>query len=409
MTARTPAAPTASSRIVSIDIFRGLTMTVMVFVNALAEIRGIPQWSRHEPAVVDAMTYVDMVFPFFLFLVGLSLPLAIRARLKKNPSMPALWLHVILRSLSLVVLGLILANADAGSRTLMGLSPGVWGLLALGGGILLWNVYPGFASGSRLVLGLKLLGLALLVVMYAIFRRMVHTPDGTAHAAWLDFSYPEILGIIGYTYFAVCVLYIPTRRWVWAPLAWFAALIGFNCVSTAAHLGFADHPAWYLWPFNNGAFGAMVMAGAVVSTIFLGKHRWHAHGQKSLLAIAFGLATLASGGLLASLGISKIRATPTWALVSVGAATLFFTLIYWICDVRKHSRWAAFAHPAGANTLMTYLLPDLCYYGFLATGSTFYATHWSSGAPGAFKSALFTVCILALSALLTRCKVRMQL
>lgn len=103
-------------RIASIDIFRGLTMAVMIFVNELAGVRGLPWWTDHAKANWDVMTYVDMVYPFFLFIVGLAIPLAIRARLKKNPSMPALWWHVLLRSASLIVLGLILANADKVDR-----------------------------------------------------------------------------------------------------------------------------------------------------------------------------------------------------------------------------------------------------------------------------------------------------
>ena len=66
------------ARLASIDIFRGLTMTVMIFVNELSGVKGLPWWNYHMKANVDAMTYVDMVFPFFLFIVGLSMPLAIR-------------------------------------------------------------------------------------------------------------------------------------------------------------------------------------------------------------------------------------------------------------------------------------------------------------------------------------------
>ena len=46
----TSVAATASTRIVSIDIFRGLTIAVMIFVNELAEIRGLPWWTYHAHA-----------------------------------------------------------------------------------------------------------------------------------------------------------------------------------------------------------------------------------------------------------------------------------------------------------------------------------------------------------------------
>lgn len=402
----TERAPRAGSvRVASIDIFRGLTMVVMIFVNELAGVRGLSRWTYHMPANVDAMTYVDMVYPFFLFIVGLSLPLAIRHRLKKSGSAPALWLHVILRSFSLVVLGLILANADKGDPARMGISRSVWALLALTGGVLVWNVYPGLERRPVVVRILRFTGLLLMAAMLIIFRRTTH--DG--HAAWIDFSYPEILGLIGFTYFAVAILYIPTRRWLWAPLAWFIALVAFNSVSVAKWIGFPSRAPLYLWPFGNGSWVSITMAGVVASTIFLGAHRWQSHRQKTLLAVIFGIACFAAGWLLTPLGISKIRATPTWCLYSVGAATVSFALLHWISDVKKQTRWAIFARPAGANTLMTYLLPDFYAFFVALTGLSYFETHFSAGWPGVFKSVIFTAFILGIAAILTKLKVRMHL
>ena len=67
-------------RIVSIDAFRGLTILVMVFVNQLAGVSGVPQWARHMKADADAMSFVDVVFPAFLFIVGMSIPFALNQR-----------------------------------------------------------------------------------------------------------------------------------------------------------------------------------------------------------------------------------------------------------------------------------------------------------------------------------------
>lgn len=64
---RITAERTTAVRVASIDVQRGLTMMVMVFVNELAGVRGLAWWTYHAKADVDAMTYVDMVFPFFLF------------------------------------------------------------------------------------------------------------------------------------------------------------------------------------------------------------------------------------------------------------------------------------------------------------------------------------------------------
>ena len=74
-----------SNRILSIDIFRGLTIFLMVFVNDLAGVSDIPAWMKHVPADFDGMTFVDVVFPAFLFIVGMAVPFAVKNRLERNP------------------------------------------------------------------------------------------------------------------------------------------------------------------------------------------------------------------------------------------------------------------------------------------------------------------------------------
>jgi heparan-alpha-glucosaminide N-acetyltransferase len=401
------ASSTRANRVASIDIFRGLTMTLMIFVNELAAIKGLPWWNYHAPAKVDAMTYVDMVFPAFLFILGMTVPIALEHRLRKNPSMPALWLHVILRTIALVVLGLILANAELGSPSLMGFDPMLWTILALMGAVLYWNVYSRSERHKTLFRILKFSGLALMVVMFAIFRRT--TPDG--HAAWISTSYPEILGLLGYTYLAVSILYIATRRWRWAPLVWFIAMTVLCIAMTAKWIVLPHGLPLYLWPFGNGAMASIALAGVVTSGIFVDNHgsRWKTPRQKSVAAISFAGVTLLCGWLLTSLGISKIRATPTWCLYSIGCSVLLFTLLYWICDVRRAVRWAAFTRPAGENTLLTYLLPDFYFFIASACGFTYFAEHANSGIPGVLRCLIFSALILALAALLTKWKLKLQI
>jgi heparan-alpha-glucosaminide N-acetyltransferase len=395
------AGQTTSTRVVSIDIFRGITMAVMIFVNDLASVHGLSKWTYHMPANVDAMTYVDMVYPAFLFIVGMSLPLAVRQRLRRSPSIGRLWLHIALRSLALLALGLILANVDYCDSARMHLSPEVWALLGLGGAILLWNVYTGLSS--KVVLVLRLVGAALLVFVFAIFRRAV--PGGEA---WINFSYPEILGLIGLTYFAVCLLYIPTRRWRLAPLVWLIVLVAYNSACRAQWIRL-DHVPLYLWPFGNGAMPSLIMAGIVTSLIFLDEGRISSPIRKMQLGLLMAVLAFAAGWFLRPLGISKIRATPTWALWTVAACCLLFTALYWLCDVKKHTRWAWLVRPAGSNTLLTYLIPDIYYFLAALTGTAYLEEHWNQGWPGVIRAVAFTVAILLVAHAATRARLRMQL
>ncbi|WP_260736781.1 DUF5009 domain-containing protein [Tunturiibacter lichenicola] len=410
-TARLPATHSEklirAPRVASIDIFRGLTMTLMIFVNELAEVKGLPWWNYHAPANINVMTYVDMVFPAFLFILGMTIPIALEHRFRKNNSMPQLWLHIVQRTIALLALGFILANAEQGNSALMGLGTNLWTILALIGAVLFWNVYPNSDRYRTLFRVFRFSGLALMVVMFAIFRRT--TPDG--HTAWINPSYPEILGLLGYTYLAVSFLYLTTRRWRSAPFAWFLILTVLCIASTGKWIPFPGRLPLYMWPFGNGAMASIAMAGVATSSIFVEGHGAQATTlrEKAIFATLFGAAALILGWLLTPLGISKIRATPTWCLYSIGCSVLLFTILYWVCDVKKLVSWARFARPAGENTLLTYLLPDFYFFIVSACGFTYFTTHANFGLLGALRCMVFTALILALSALLTRWKLRLHI
>jgi heparan-alpha-glucosaminide N-acetyltransferase len=91
MTADSPqsAAAVSSSRVTSIDALRGFVMFMMIFVNDLAGApeKIVPDWmahfsDRHKEG--SGMTFVDLVFPAFLFIVGMSIPFALGSRLNKG-------------------------------------------------------------------------------------------------------------------------------------------------------------------------------------------------------------------------------------------------------------------------------------------------------------------------------------
>ena len=212
------------------------------------------------------MTYVDMVFPFFLFIVGMSMPLSIEQRLKRNGSLARLWMHVLLRSLSLLVLGLILANAEKADPARMGISGSVWALLGLMSAGLYLNVYPKSEWWLKYAPVFRAVGFLGVAIAFAIFRRAAH--DG--RAAWIDFSYPEILGLIAFAYFSAAVLYIPARGWKWAAPTGFVLMLALNVACPARVLTFPGRLSIYEWPFGNGSHTALVMGGIVAAQMFFG-------------------------------------------------------------------------------------------------------------------------------------------
>ena len=64
----------------AIDMLRGLTMFLMVLVNDLWTVDRVPAWIEHTAATQDGMGLADIVFPMFLFSVGMSIPYALELR-----------------------------------------------------------------------------------------------------------------------------------------------------------------------------------------------------------------------------------------------------------------------------------------------------------------------------------------
>src|SRR5665647_325194 len=97
-------------RIFSIDVFRAVTMLLMIFVNDFWSLKGIPEWLEHARADQDFLGFSDIIFPCFLFIVGMAIPYAIRNRIDKGDSHIRILLHIALRSIALLVMGFFSMN-----------------------------------------------------------------------------------------------------------------------------------------------------------------------------------------------------------------------------------------------------------------------------------------------------------
>lgn len=97
----------AAERLISLDVFRGLTIGAMVLVNNPGT------WSAIYPPLEHAewhgWTFTDTIFPFFLFIVGIAIPMALGKRLEQGPADAALYTKIVRRTILMFGLGLWLA------------------------------------------------------------------------------------------------------------------------------------------------------------------------------------------------------------------------------------------------------------------------------------------------------------
>lgn len=94
-------------RLLSLDVFRGLTIAGMILVNNPGT------WSAIYPSLKHAAwhgcTPTDLIFPFFLFIVGVAITLSLTKRKERGDNMSKLYLQIFRRGVILIGLGLILS------------------------------------------------------------------------------------------------------------------------------------------------------------------------------------------------------------------------------------------------------------------------------------------------------------
>src|SRR5258708_7380289 len=99
---------TTPARLMSLDVFRGATIAGMMIVNNPGT------WSHMYPPLDHAewhgWTYTDTIFPFFLWIVGVAVPLSCARRLEQGQSRRELFLHALRRAFILFALGIFLAS-----------------------------------------------------------------------------------------------------------------------------------------------------------------------------------------------------------------------------------------------------------------------------------------------------------
>jgi len=413
------AAPVAAKeRLASLDAFRGFDILTMVFVNYIAGMAAIPFILRHAAADQDVFTLTDVVFPGFLFIVGVSIPLALAKRRMGGQPVLALVGHVLVRTLALLFLGVLLVNEGRFSAAATGMSRDLWYFLATLAVFGLWAVTPKGAAAKkrRLLLGLKIAAAVALVALVVIFRGQGE--DGRVTV--LQTSWWGILGMIGWCYMAGSLLFLACRgnRTV------LAGAIG---LMTALYIGARHGALDFLGPVNGflnigslfGSHAAIVTAGMLAGSVFLpGSNIAEPRRRVRFLAL-LGAALVLGGYILRPLhGFSKIHGTESYGLATAGICCLLFLLFYLVLDVFKKGRKAAaFILPAGRNPLLAYLLPGLIGSAAGLAGTLLHANvdgllwpfYGSGGIPGMLNAAVMTLVVLLVTAGLTKAGLLLKL
>lgn len=404
-----PGASTAGARLASLDAFRGLVIVVMTFVNYLAGVRNIPAWAQHAPADADAYTFVDVVFPGFLFIVGVAIPISLHNRMARGEPALLLLRRIVFRSAALIFAGVLMVNSSLFSAEASGVSKHLWFFLAMFAVVVLWSAFitEGTPGRARAHLVAKIAAGITLVVLLILFRGK--NPQG--EVVWLQHSWWGILGMIGWAYLICSLAYLVCRGQNTALMG----VLGFMIV---LYIGDRHGALAWLGRIHDfigvgkvfGSTAANVMMGALVGNCFVGANAANRPLAKARFFLLFGAGLYVAGTLLRPLhGINKIAATESYALVTGGICCLCFLVVYLLIDVLQLKRWAAPLIPVGENALLAYVLPGIVGNFLGVLGLQKFLWLHNSGWPGALNAAALTLLILAITWAATRAGVRLKL
>ncbi|KQV78631.1 hypothetical protein ASD15_22805 [Massilia sp. Root351] len=392
----------------------------MIWVNYVAGMPGIPYWLEHAGPTADGITLPDLVFPAFLFIVGIAIPLALHR--EQGRFSAALLGRLLWRAGSLMVAGVVLANAYRYDAAAALLPRAVYFLLFYVAMILLWRqtAQRGAAFWA---------GLALMLFLLLSFRGQLNAEFSSVY---LQHTWWGILGMIGWAYLLCSVIYLAVNGKPLLLLAAFGLLIVLYLVGTAGLLPLPQALNEVVnVPQVLGSTSANVLAGTLMGTLFLRRAQPEGlrpvspavpvppapagnallHRRRVMLMACFAVALFGAGMLLRPLhGINKVHATESYTLVCSGLVLALFILFYVLIDVLQWRWWSVALMPAGANALFAFIAPDL--WEQLAAVLRMPRWWWpyleSGGGAGLLNAAALTVAMMGLTALANRAGLRLK-
>ncbi len=337
-----------AGRLISLDAFRGATIAGMLLVNNPGT------WSAVHPPLLHApwhgWTATDLVFPCFLWIMGVSLTFSFARRVEDGADRAELFRHALRRSVIIFGLGLLLAAFPFG----------------------LLPTHQFSLSTLRIPGVLQRIGICYLAAAAICLRT---GPRG--QIAWA-------VGLLGAYWAALMLVPVPGHgAGVLAPegnLAWWidSNVLAGHTWSGAPVPGFDPEGILSTIPAI-----ATVLAGALAGAWLRGTR---SAGMKTAGLLGGGLVLLALGAALNPwLPINKNLWTSSYAVFMAGWAMVLFAAFHWLIDVRGWQRWALPFTIYGMNALALFVLAGL-------VGRLLGLIRWTgaAGDPVALKTWLYT-------------------
>jgi len=326
---------TSSSRLLSLDVMRGLTIAGMIMVNNPGS------WSYvYAPlghAHWNGLTPTDLVFPFFMFIMGVSMYLSY-SKFDFRFSGKT-FVKLLRRSVLLFLIGLLIAWLSLSLRQFNGLADA-----GLGVGERIWQAVSDLRH-------LRILGVLQRLALVSFFGSLTILLVRPKYIPW-------IIGLILIGYWLIIGL---TGSYAENETSLISVLDRFVLGET--HL-YTDHlPDGSSVVFDpEGILSTLPCIAHVLLGFWAGKliSETNDLGKKTQKLFIMGTILLFAGFLLDyGFPINKKLWSSTFVLVTCGLGSLLLALLIWIIDIRKKKNWSVFFESFGVNPMFVYVVGAL--------------------------------------------------
>lgn len=305
--------PAQHQRIISLDAFRGFVIAAMILVDSLSSRGAVYSQLRH--ARWNGWTFADTVFPFFLFIMGISIELSFTSRKENGITRSHLYLQIMRRTVILFALGLFMSN------------------------------YPAFRLSTFRIPGI----LQRIALCYFFTSLIVHKYGPRVQSYWL---------------FGLLASYWLMMRFIPVPGVGVGLLEpGRNFASYVDSLFLKGHMSPYHVTWDPEGLVSTIPAigttlfGALCGNLLLSTM---SQCKKAIIMICAGVALLFLGIILSLLlPLNKYLWTSTFSIFMAGLSFLFFSIFYYLIDVKGYKSWATVFVIFGMNSIAIYCLPEI--------------------------------------------------
>lgn len=309
-----------TERLLSLDVFRGITIMGMILVNNPGTWSAIYPQLRH--AEWHGCTFTDLIFPFFLFIVGVAISYSLTKRKAQGGSMKSLYLNIFRRAVILFLLGMILAGFPFG---------------------LILDHQFSWAT-------IRIPGVLQRIAIVYLVASILFLTTNTKAQYWITGAI-----LIGYTALMSLVAVPGVGYANYEPTTNLAAYL--DQLLLGSHLWSASK----VWD-PEGILSTLPAIASAMLGIFTGNllRSDKDSKEKTVLLYVWGSALMLAGWIWSFwFPLNKNIWTSSYVLYTGGLALFFLAFCYWFIDIKKVTWWIKPFHVYGMNAITVFFLSGI--------------------------------------------------